>query len=170
MAPAQFQGRPTTHDEGQTENQACRTPRNLPPVLGVAPGMGTSRSRFRRLMVLGFGLSMLVTACGESGSSGGSGSATGSGPASPGPGPGAPTTPSPTPTPPAPGAQITVSGVLIEGLRPTCRVLQTDKRRYALVGPGTLALKEGDHVTVTGAERPDLRNPCGLTLVVSTII
>ncbi len=71
---------------------------------------------------------------------------------------------------PSAGAQITVSGVLIEGLRPTCRVLQTDTRRYALVGPGTLALKEGDHVTVTGAERPDLRNPCGLTLVVSTII
>ncbi|HEX5524265.1 MAG TPA: hypothetical protein VFX53_12520 [Pedococcus sp.] len=131
--------------------------------------MGTSRSRFRRLMVLGFGLSMLVTACGESGSPGGSGSATGSGPASPGQSPGAPTPPS-TPTPPAPGAQITVSGVLIEGLRPTCRVLQTDQRRYALVGPGTQGLKEGDHVTVTGAERPDLRNPCGLTLVVSTII
>jgi hypothetical protein len=49
-------------------------------------------------------------------------------------------------------------------------VLQTEQRRYALVGPGTQGLKEGDHVTVTGAERPDLRNPCGLTLVVSTII
>lgn len=121
-------------------------------------------------MVLGFGLSMLVTACGEPGSPGGSGSGTGSGPASPGKSPGGPTTPPQTSTPPAPGAQITVSGVLIEGLRATCRVLQTDKRRYALVGPGTLALKEGDHVTVTGAERPDLRNPCGLTLVVSTII
>lgn len=121
-------------------------------------------------MVVGFGLSMLVTACGESGPSGESGGATGSGPASPGQSPGSPTTPPLTPTPPAPGAQITVSGVLIEGLRPTCRVLQTDKRRYALVGPGTLALKEGDHVTVTGDERPDLRNPCGLTLVVSTII
>ena len=73
MAPAvPGSGRRRTAKAGQ--NQVCRTPRNLPPVPGVAPGMGTSRSRFRRLMVLGFGLSMLVTACGESGSSGGSGS------------------------------------------------------------------------------------------------
>jgi hypothetical protein len=65
--------------------------------------------------------------------------------------------------------KATVSGVIIEGLRPTCRVLQTDQRRYALVGPETQELVQGQHVTVTGHERPDLINPCGLTFVVSTI-
>jgi hypothetical protein len=65
--------------------------------------------------------------------------------------------------------KATVSGVIIEGLRPTCRVLQTDQRRYALVGPHTEDLLQGQHVTVTGHERPDLINPCGLTFVVSAI-
>jgi hypothetical protein len=68
-----------------------------------------------------------------------------------------------------PTDQTTVSGVIIEGLRPTCRVLQTDRRRYALVGPATQELSQGQRVTVTGHERPDLLNPCGLTFVVSTI-
>ena len=137
---------------------------------GRRTGMATSRSRFRRLTALGCGVSILVTACGGSGSTGGSGSASGPTSSGPGQGPGAPTASPPTPTGSStPGAQIEVSGVLIEGLRPTCRVLRTDTRRYALVGPGTRDLKEGDHVTVTGTERPDLRNPCGLTLVVSAI-
>ena len=69
---------------------------------------------------------------------------------------------------PAP-AQQTLSGVIVEGVRPSCRVLQTSRRRYALVGAATAALHQGDKVTVTGVERVDLVNACGLTFVVASI-
>jgi hypothetical protein len=69
-----------------------------------------------------------------------------------------------------PADQTTVSGVMIEGLRPICRVLQTSQRRYALVGPRTQELVPGQHVTVTGLERPDLINPCGVAFVVSAVM
>lgn len=66
-------------------------------------------------------------------------------------------------------AEITVSGVMIEGLRANCRILQTDQRRYALTGPGTAALRESQHVTVTGRPRPDLISPCGSVFVVTSV-
>jgi hypothetical protein len=66
-------------------------------------------------------------------------------------------------------AQRTLSGLIIEGLRPGCRVLQTSQRRYALTGTATQRLHEGDTVTVTGVERSDLINPCGLTFVVVSV-
>jgi len=66
-------------------------------------------------------------------------------------------------------ADRTLSGVIIEGLRPTCRVLQTSDRHYALTGPLAQHLRQGDKVTVTGAERRNLINPCGLTFVVVAI-
>jgi len=66
-------------------------------------------------------------------------------------------------------AQQTLSGVIIEGIRPGCRVLQTSQRRYALTGTATQRLSQGDLVTVTGVERKDLINPCGLTFVVGSI-
>jgi hypothetical protein len=67
------------------------------------------------------------------------------------------------------GAEITISGVMIEGLRPNCRILQTDQRRYALTGPGTADLRVGEQVTVTGRPRPDLLSPCGSIFVVSSL-
>ncbi|MHB8186870.1 MAG: hypothetical protein ACYDDU_12475 [Dermatophilaceae bacterium] len=73
-----------------------------------------------------------------------------------------------TTTKPAP-APRTLSGVIIEGIRPNCRVLQTDQRRYALTGEGTQRLQQGEEVTVTGVERSDLINPCGLTFLVASI-
>jgi len=65
-------------------------------------------------------------------------------------------------------AQQKLSGVIIEGLRPTCRILQTSQRRYALTGAASQRLRQGDKVTVTGVERTDLVNPCGLTFVVTS--
>ncbi len=70
---------------------------------------------------------------------------------------------------PSQSPAVTVSGVIIEGLRPTCRVLDTGTQRYALVGPGTSALHEGDRVTVTGSEQPGTHNPCGTTFVVTQL-
>jgi hypothetical protein len=66
-------------------------------------------------------------------------------------------------------ADITVSGTMIEGLRADCRILQTSDRRWALVGPGTDQLREGQTVTVTGHAEPGAKNPCGQVFVVSTI-
>ena len=67
------------------------------------------------------------------------------------------------------GAETTITGVMIEGLRPNCRILQTDQRRYALTGPGTADLHVGEQVTVTGRPRPDLLSPCGSVFVVSSL-
>src|SRR5262245_51380999 len=77
-----------------------------------------------------------------------------------------PATPTPTPTH---GPTVTGSGTIIEGLRPTCRVLDTPEQRFALVGPGTARLTEGDRVTVTGAQQSGAHNPCGVTFVVTRI-
>jgi hypothetical protein len=77
--------------------------------------------------------------------------------------------PQPSTTAKAVTTQQTLSGVIVEGIRPNCRVLQTSQRRYALTGPATARLRQGDNVTVTGVERTDLVNPCGLTFVVASI-
>ena len=69
---------------------------------------------------------------------------------------------------PAPAEQ-TLSGVVIEGIQASCRVLQTTQRRYALVGATTQSLNQGDKVSVTGVARADLVNPCGLTFVVTAV-
>lgn len=62
---------------------------------------------------------------------------------------------------------MTVSGVVIEGAQPSCRNLQTDGGgRWTLTGEPASTLVVGDHVTVTGAPRPDLISPCGRVFVV----
>jgi hypothetical protein len=63
----------------------------------------------------------------------------------------------------------TLDGVIIEGIRSTCRVLDTGSRRYALTGPGVVSLREGDRVRAVGTPRPDLVNPCGLTFHVTSV-
>lgn len=61
----------------------------------------------------------------------------------------------------------TLFGVIVEGIRSTCRVLDTGHRRYALVsagdgvGVGVDALREGDRVRVVGEPRDELSSPCG---------
>lgn len=66
---------------------------------------------------------------------------------------------------------MTVSGVVIEGTEPSCRILQVDggngvAGRWALTGSAAATPAVGAHVTVTGTVRPDLRSPCGRVLVV----
>ena len=112
----------------------------------------------RALFVLS--LLMVTSACGANQVTGGAAS-------SPPPSTSANQQPS-TGTTPAP-AQRTISGVIIEGIRSSCRVLQTDQRRYALTGAASKRLRPGDKVTITGVERSDLINPCGLTFVVVRI-
>jgi hypothetical protein len=110
--------------------------------------------------LLALGVLVVISACGGQP---GSTSAASSPPTS--------TSAAPQPSTPAKAVttQQTLSGVIIEGIRPNCRVLQTSQRRYALTGPATERLRQGDKVTVTGVERADLVNPCGLTFVVASI-
>jgi len=108
--------------------------------------------------VLAVAALVVLSSCGAATSVGG-----GSNPPATSVGSGLPTSSAPTPAP----TEQRLSGVLIEGLRPNCRVLQTAQRRYSLVGATTQSLKQGDTVTVTGVARPDLVNPCGLTFVVT---
>lgn len=62
---------------------------------------------------------------------------------------------------------MTLTGTLVEGIRPSCRVLATAAGRYALTGLGDAALQLGDVLTVTGKPAPHLISPCGRTFVVS---
>ena len=69
----------------------------------------------------------------------------------------------------------TVGGGMEVGLTPhwSARVeylfIDFGDRRYALTGPGTVDLREGDQVTVTGRPRPELVSPCGSIFVVSAV-
>jgi hypothetical protein len=63
--------------------------------------------------------------------------------------------------------EISVTGRVIEGLRPQCVVLQTANRRFVLTGAPARTLHLGDRVAVVGVPRPDLLSPCGAILVVT---
>jgi hypothetical protein len=63
--------------------------------------------------------------------------------------------------------EISVTGEVIEGLRPQCVVLQTANRRFVLTGAPVRTLHSGDRVAVVGVPRPDLLSPCGAILVVT---
>jgi hypothetical protein len=85
-------------------------------------------------------------------------------------------TPSPTGRKPTPTVsssalplheEISVTGQVIEGLRPQCVVLQTANRRFVLTGAPARTLRPGDRVAVVGVPRPDLISPCGAILVVT---
>lgn len=120
-----------------------------------SPGWG-------RLLVLG-GMLIAMSGCGDAGVPTAESAA--SGPV----GGGASTAPTADPASGGPGEQ-TISGVIIEGLRPHCRVVQTGQGRFALTGSPTTELVVGDQVQVTGQARPDLINPCGRTFVVVSVV
>lgn len=96
------------------------------------------------------------------------GSAPGSTPAVPPVGTGA----APSPSFGSPLA-MTLSGVVVEGAEPSCRILAVDGAdgagggRWALTGAAAATLGFGAQVTVTGTARPDLRSPCGRVLVIA---
>lgn len=121
-------------------------------------------------MVLVAGMVACAPGCGRDTGSGSSTSAstTPSPPTSPS---GSSRSPTASTTSPA-GAttgELTLSGVIIEGVRPSCRILQVPDRRYALTGPDTQQLRIGQHVSVTGSVRPDMVTPCGTPFVVTSI-
>ena len=133
------------------------------------------RARTAALTVAG-GLALVVGlgACGG-GTPGGTASG---GAASPTPTAATPSgaTPSPTGRKPTPTVsssalplheEISVTGQVIEGLRPQCVVLQTANRRFVLTGAPARTLRRGDRVAVVGVPRPDLLSPCGAILVVT---
>ena len=66
-------------------------------------------------------------------------------------------------------APTTLRGTIIDNDRPTCRVLQTETGRWALVGPGVDSVRVGDTVTVTGAAQPHLVSLCGRSFVVTSV-
>ena len=74
-----------------------------------------------------------------------------------------------SPSSSAPAALTTVSGVIVEGIAPACRVLDTGNGKWALAGPGVLDLREGDHVQATGRHHPELVNRCGRVFVVESL-
>ena len=134
------------------------------------------RARTAALTLAG-GLVLVVGlgACG-----GGTPGGTASGASSPTPTAAIPTpsgaTPSPTGRKPTPTVsssalpvheEISVTGRVIEGLRPQCVVLQTANRRFVLTGAPARTLHRGDRVAVVGVPRPDLLSPCGAILVVT---
>jgi len=67
----------------------------------------------------------------------------------------------PRPTPLPAGGGVVLSGLVVEGLRASCRVLDTGVGRWSLVGAGVLGLREGDRVRVVGRPRPELVSLCG---------
>jgi len=67
----------------------------------------------------------------------------------------------PRPTPLPAGGGVVLSGLVVEGLRASCRVLDTGVGRWSLVGAGVLGLGEGDRVRVVGRPRPELVGLCG---------
>lgn len=76
------------------------------------------------------------------------------------------------PSPPA-GGEITVTGKVVAGVEPGCKVLVTDGKSYLLVAQGTnsTALREGATVEVRGTVDSDMMTTCmeGTPLVVSSV-
>ena len=140
------------------------------------------RARTAALTIAG-GLALVLGlgACGGgtpggAASGGGSGSGGTSSPTAATPTPSG-ATPSPTGKKPTPTVsssalplheEISVTGQVIEGLRPQCVVLQTANRRFVLTGTPARTLHRGDRVAVVGVPRPDLVSPCGGAILVVT--
>jgi Protein of unknown function (DUF5818) len=78
----------------------------------------------------------------------------------------------PATRPTQPAGQVTVTGMVREGVEPGCLLLDaSDGARYLLVGGERTELRTGSRVAVTGRVAPDLLSTCqqGKPLVVATI-
>ncbi len=78
-----------------------------------------------------------------------------------------PSTPSPgSPTPgedltlPPTGKQITVTGVVTEGVEPSCVLLRSEGKSYQLIGGPKSGADYGQQVEVVGVLAPELRSTC----------
>ena len=123
----------------------------------------TTRRRPRRLLVGAWGVLLVaLAACGGQTTGGTpSGSSSAASPSSPS---------ASSSSSPGTGQQTTVTGQVIEGVRPSCVVLQVPDRRYALTGDLAKGLAVGARVRVTGTVRPDLVSSCGSTTFVVTAL
>ena len=76
----------------------------------------------------------------------------------------------PLPTPPVAGQTETLTGVVSAGVEAGCRVLQTDRGVFVLVG--TVTVPEGQPVSVRGVRRDDLMTTCqqGPAFEVQTVL
>lgn len=74
------------------------------------------------------------------------------------------------PTPPVAGQTETLTGVVSAGVEAGCRVLQTDRGAYVLVG--TVTVPEGRRVSVRGVRRDDVMTTCqqGPVFEVQTVL
>lgn len=107
-------------------------------------------------------LVLVLAACGSAGTAGApSGSSSGAS---------TPSTPSTSTSSPATGQETTMTGQVIEGVKPSCVILQVPDRRYALTGDPAHGLAVGTRVRVRGTVRPDLVSPCGSTTFVVTAV
>jgi hypothetical protein len=125
--------------------------------------------RTRSSIVIVAILLALTAGCANTGSTSGS-------PASSSASPPAPTSSEPSPTKgrgTEPSGEITVTGKVVSGVEPGCRVLQTTDKSYLLIaqGPQEQALKVGATVTVKGEVKSDMATTCmqGTPLVVSSV-
>ena len=77
-------------------------------------------------------------------------------------------TPSPSPSfsavpiPPTGGAngEITVTGVIEEGVEPNCMLLKTADKSYLLIGGDRALIQQGGRLTVRGKPEPGLMTTC----------
>ena len=107
-------------------------------------------------------LVLVLAACGSAGPTGApSGSSSGAT---------TPFTPSTSTSSPSTGQETTMTGQVIEGVRPSCVILQVPDRRYALTGDPARGLAVGMRVRVRGTVRPDLVSSCGSTTFVVTAV
>jgi len=65
---------------------------------------------------------------------------------------------------------VVLRGLVVEGLRASCRVLVTGVGRWSQVGAGVLGLREGDRVRVVGRPRPKLVSLCGRSIEVRRLV
>jgi uncharacterized protein DUF5818 len=78
----------------------------------------------------------------------------------------------PVTRPTEPAGEVTVTGMVREGVEPNCLLLESEQGdRYLLVGGERNELQTGSRVRVTGRVDPDLVSTCqqGEPLVVSSI-
>ncbi len=61
---------------------------------------------------------------------------------------------------PPTGKQITVTGVVTEGVEPSCVLLRSEGKSYQLIGGPKAGAQQGKRAEVVGVLAPELRSTC----------
>jgi hypothetical protein len=82
--------------------------------------------------------------------------------------------PTPTPTLTVGGAEMTVSGTVVEGVEPSCLILQTSGKDYLLLLPASMdrsKVRPGAKLVVSGRLQPGMMSYCqqGTPFMVSSV-